>query len=172
MVADRPDFPGGDFGTTDGACISVVGFPASSGRFWPDASRRTSPTNRCCGRASGSRVARPCCWQPGARQSGGGQRDVTAGREKRDTPCRLDPPTLPADMRPWYAGQPARAHALHASGHAPELMGTLHKFAGVLGDKGTLAGAAGRAGAAADRVPQPVPQLHGDALSDRGSTTA
>jgi AhpD family alkylhydroperoxidase len=55
--------------------------------------------------------------------------------------AQLDPATLPADMRAWYDRADARERMLFTpTGHAPELMGALHAFAGVLGDKGTLPG--------------------------------
>lgn len=55
--------------------------------------------------------------------------------------AELDPATLDPDQRAWYDQASPRDRMLFTpTGHAPELMGALHRFADVLTERGTLPG--------------------------------
>ncbi|MGE3691825.1 MAG: carboxymuconolactone decarboxylase family protein [Novosphingobium sp.] len=55
--------------------------------------------------------------------------------------AEIDPESLSGDLRAYYdAANPRDRMLFTPTAHAPELMGALHKFADVLGEKGTLPG--------------------------------
>lgn len=55
--------------------------------------------------------------------------------------AEIDPDTLSGDLRAYYDTANPRDRMLFTpTAHAPELMGALHHFADVLGEKGTLPG--------------------------------